>query len=79
MSKVSSLDPFSRSYRFLIEAFGFSRVLCLSKKVSSYCLSCLEYILEHEFKVEEHCEISLQEFADELFTRWDNVPESDTN
>lgn len=61
------MDPFIDSYRSLIEVFGFSKVKALEKRVSSYCMSLLEYVLEHEFKFKNIKEVSLQEFADELF------------
>ena len=65
------------NFRHLIEAFGYSRVYNLSKKVSVLCLSCMEYVLEHELKINKQKEVSLQEFADSLFGPLD-VSESDS-
>lgn len=61
------MDPFVDSYRVLIEVFGFSKVKALEKRVSSYCMSLLEYTLEHELKLKQNRDKDLQEFADELF------------
>lgn len=61
------MDPFIDSYRSLIEVFGFSKVKALEKRVSSYCMSLLEYVLEHEFKNQKLKEKSLQDFANSIF------------
>lgn len=66
------------NFRHLIEAFGYSRVHNLSKKVSVLCLSCMEYVLEHELKINKQKEANLQEFADSLFGPYVSEPDPNT-
>lgn len=61
------MDPFKSNYRHLIEAFGFSRVYNLSKKVSWTTLALLESVLAQEHVRLIKREFDLQEFANELF------------
>ena len=68
--------PFCRAYPSLIEVFGYQKIYKLRDKLSTACLTLMEYVLEHEFKFKKIREINLQEFADELFGSWD-VSQSD--